>query len=112
MTQAPAITSANLAIRTAGALPGFSRHRPPQGPLGGPPGGEWPQGPPGGPPGGGWPQGLPGGPPGGGWPQGLPGGPPGGQGPAAHGWITSSLAGRQPTTFKGNRDKSEAFMDE
>ena len=90
MTQAPAITSANLAIRTAGALPGTSGHRPPQG-L---PGGGWPQGPPGGPPGGGWPQGL-----------------PGGQGPAAHGWITGSLVGRQPTTFEGDRDKSEAFMD-
>jgi hypothetical protein len=57
ITQAPAITSANLAIRTAGALPGSARHRPPQGP----PGGGWPQGPPGGPPGGGWPQGPPGG---------------------------------------------------
>jgi Retrotransposon gag protein len=72
MTQVPAITSANLAIRTAGALPGSFRHRPPQGP---------------------------------------PGGPPGGQGLATHGWITGSLAGRQPTTFEGDRDKSEAFMD-
>jgi hypothetical protein len=82
MTQAPTITGANLAIRTAGALPGPSRNRPPQGPPGGPPGGGWPQG------------------------------PPGGQGPAAHGWITSSLVGRQPTTFEGDRNKSEAFIDE
>jgi hypothetical protein len=106
MTKAPTITGANLAIRTVGALPGPSGNRPPQGP----PGGGWPQGPPGGgPPGGGWPQGPPGGgPPRGGWPQ----GPPGGQEPATHGWITGSLAGRQPTTFEGDRDKSEAFMDE
>jgi hypothetical protein len=88
--QAPAITSANLAIRTAGALPGSLGHRPPQGPPEGLPGGGWPQGPPGGLPGGGWPQGPPGGPPGGGWPQGPPGEPPGGGWPQKP-WINGSL---------------------
>jgi hypothetical protein len=118
------MTGANLATRTVGALPGPSKTRPPQGPPGGgqpggPPGGGWPQGPlGGGPPRGGWPQGPPGGgewpqgppgggPPGGGWPQ----GPPERQRPTAQGWISGSLAERQPTTFEGDRDKSEVFMD-
>lgn len=38
MTQAPIITEVNLAIRTAGTLPGPSRNRLPLGP----PGGGWP----------------------------------------------------------------------
>lgn len=56
MTQAPAITSMNLALRIVGALPEPSRNWPPPEPPYGPPRGGWPQGLPGeGPPREGWP---------------------------------------------------------